>query len=215
MRRKDNHPVRHDIDNCVEVDFTVERPVFSDRGDSAVSESAEAVMPPPEEELVPSGPLNMPSVEEVSSRPDLMASAGINPVYTTSEAAEFFDRTNQWLYWGLRNHIFTDDDGNPLNPETARGRRKFTLSVIEDIMKSSYRRGNIDQDHLKIILRRIRYAQNGIEWRERESWHYTHLGRNRYRWMKPEDTVWSMEEKQWVPRRDQPKKKRGPKKQEG
>lgn len=182
----------HRLDTVEVVETAADRPEFSDRGDSVVPDSS----PTPETPRRSA----VSSVKSLSDE-ELMVDAGVEPIFSTTEVAEFFDRSNQWLYWGLREGIFTDDDGNPLVPDRIgdrpRGRRRFTLPVIENIMRSSYRRGNIDPDHLKTIMRRIKYAQRGIEWREQEGWHYTHLERNRYRWLPPQDTVWDPKSKKW------------------
>ena len=66
-----------------------------------------------------------------------------------------------------------------------------------EIMQSSYRRGNLDADQMVTIMRRIKFAEQGIEWREREGWHHTHLGRNRWRWLKPDLTVWNDDAQEW------------------
>ena len=122
-----------------------------------------------------------------------MADAGVEPIYSTKEAAEFFDRSNQWLYWGLREKVFTHEDGTPIeldrDGDPRKGRRRFTLSIIKDIMQSSYRRGNLSPEELKAIMRRIKFAERGVDWREREGWRYVHLGRNRYRWVHPSEAV--------------------------
>lgn len=119
-------------------------------------------------------------LEDISDE-QLLAEAGIVPFYSTTEAAEFFDRTNQWLYWGLgrdadkgKGPIFIYTDGTAIEPDRIGdnpGRRRFTLPVIKDILLSSYRRGNIEPEELKKILRRIRINELGGEWREREGWH--------------------------------------------
>jgi hypothetical protein len=119
-------------------------------------------------------------LEDISDE-QLLADAGIVPFYSTTEAAEFFDRTNQWLYWGLgrdsdkgKGPIFIYTDGTPIEPDRIGdnpGRRRFTLPIIKEILLSSYRRGNIEPEELKKILRRIRINELGGEWREREGWH--------------------------------------------
>lgn len=113
---------------------------------------------------------------------NLLAEAGVVPFYSTIEAAQFFDKTNQWMYWGLRTEIggkpvepvFTYADGSPIVPERVgdpeSGRRRFTLPIIKAILLSNYRRGNVEPDELKRILRRIRINELGGEWREREGW---------------------------------------------
>lgn len=190
----------HNLDNVDVVETAADRPEFSDRGDSVVESHAA----PPSLSLHRH---RAAAVVESMTDEELMAEAGVEPIFSTTEAAEFFDRSNQWLYWGLRKGVFTDDDGNPLDPERlggdpSRGRRRFTIDILKNIMRSSYRRGNIDPDHLKTITRRIRYAELGVEWREREGWHYTHLGRSRYRWVRPEDTEWDARTKEWKLRSD-------------
>jgi hypothetical protein len=42
---------------------------------------------------------------------------GVDKVYSTAKAAEFFGRSNQWVYWCLRNEIFKYKDGSPIKPE--------------------------------------------------------------------------------------------------
>ena len=54
---------------------------------------------------------------------------------------------------------------------------------------SSYRRGNMSQEELKTVMRRIKFAERGVEWREREGWRYANLGRNRHRWTHPSECV--------------------------
>jgi len=110
---------------------------------------------------------------------DLLSDAGVEPFYSTTEAAQFFDRTTQWIYWGLGRAgedgpKFVYVDGTPIVPDRigdpVTGRRRFTLPLIKEILLSSYRRGNIEPDELKRILRRIRINELGGEWREREGW---------------------------------------------
>ena len=37
--------------------------------------------------------------------------------FSTAEAAQFFERSTQWVYWGLRNEVFCDAKGKPVVPE--------------------------------------------------------------------------------------------------
>lgn len=89
--------------------------------------------------------------------------AGVEKVYSTSEAAQFFGKSNQWLYWGMRNNIFTNPDGSKIEPQRIGkgGRRRFTLPVIHDIALSCYRRGNLKEHELKDILVKIARAEQG------------------------------------------------------
>lgn len=190
-------------DTIVEVvDHTADRPEFSDRGDQPVH-----TPPADTDEKHPQKPPRKPSRRrskkpvDTMTNEELLREAGIEPIFSTSEAAEFFDRSNQWLYWGLRTGVFTDDKGRTITPdrigESDHGRRRFTVSILKDIMRSSYRRGNLSDEQLAVVMRRIKLAEERIEWREREGWNYTHLGRNRHRWVKPELTVWNAKDKEW------------------
>lgn len=89
--------------------------------------------------------------------------AGVAKVYSTSQASKFFNKSNQWLYWGMRNNIFTQVDGSRIEPERIGkgGRRRFTLPVIHDIALSCYRRGNLDEHELKDIMVKIARAERG------------------------------------------------------
>jgi hypothetical protein len=135
----------------------------------------------------------------------------VDPIFSTSEAAEFFDRSNQWLYWGLREKVFVRSDGTPIDPDRigdpVSGRRRFTIPIIKEIAKSCYRRGNLTPDQLKSVMRRVRYAELGVEWREVEGWKNARLGHNRYRWMPP-DKVERDRGGEWRPR---PETKNAPK----
>jgi len=191
-------------DTIVEVvDHTADRPEFSDRGDQPVHAKKPKPNPtrkPRRKRPVPAPPGEAKTADQMSDE-ELLREAGVEPVFSTSEAAEFFDRSNQWLYWGLREGVFTGDDGSAIDPERighpVRGRRRFTIPILKEIMRSSYRRGNLDGEQLAIIMRRIKLTEEGVEWREREGWHYTHLGRNRHRWVKPELTVWNPSAREW------------------
>lgn len=164
-------------DNSVEVvDIPADRSGLSDQADSGVVYSP-IVLPP------------VDPIEAIASMTDeeLMAETGVEPIYSTAEAAQFFDRSNQWLYWGLREKIFVDEGGEPIVPDWSgdmtRGRRRFTIPIIREIAKSNYRRGNFDLDHLKKVMIRARYAELGIEWREKEGWKSVTTGRTT-RWVR-------------------------------
>lgn len=190
--------------------YAVDRPEFSDRGDQPVPtvEPAPEVDPTDLTDL-PSGKPEKPKRRrKKTGNPDkmtdeeLLSEAGVDPIFSTSEAAEFFDRSSQWLYWGLREGVFTTASGEKIDPDRighpVRGRRRFTIPILKEIMKSSYRRGNLDGEQIKVIMRRIKYAEQGVEWREREGWRYAHLGRNRYRWHKADEVNWDASNKEWV-----------------
>jgi len=137
------------------------------------------------------------------SNAELLADAGIEPVATTSEAAEYFDRTTQWIYWGLTPDPKTGEvrfvwpDGSPVIPERVNGERRFTMPILRAIAKSCYHRGNLTDTELKTVLRRIKLTELGEEWREREGWVYADLGRNRHRWVRPDRAYYDRKTKTW------------------
>jgi len=153
---------------------------------------SEAVDTEPVDDIEGLGIVDVPPISDE----DLIADLGVEPVFSTSEAAEFFDKTSQWLYWGMRPDRktgeipFTYEDGTPIRPDRGddevRGRRQFTLPLVKDILMASYRRGNVEPEELKQILRRIYIARQGGEWRRDEGWHLVNVGRNRRRWVHPD-----------------------------
>lgn len=117
--------------------------------------------PEPTPEPVAAEPVSEPVVESTDDDDELMA--GVEKVYSTAQAAEFFGKSNQWLYWGLRNNIFVDVTGEAIEPvRIGKGkRRRFTLPIIREIALACYRRGNLKEDELKAILRKILIAEHG------------------------------------------------------
>lgn len=88
---------------------------------------------------------------------------GVEKVYSTASAAKFFGRSNQWVYWCLRNDIFQYKDGTPIRPERIGkgGRRRFTLPVIREMALSTYRRGNFTEQELREVMAKILLAEFG------------------------------------------------------
>jgi hypothetical protein len=84
--------------------------------------------------------------------------------FSTAEAAGFFNKSNQWLYWGMRNEIFLDPEGKPIEPlRVGKGRRRrFNLEIIEQIALACHRRGNLSEDDLRVVLRKILIAKHGL-----------------------------------------------------
>jgi hypothetical protein len=95
--------------------------------------------------------------------------SNIEKVYSTSRAAEFFGRSTQWMYWGLRKdpktgeYPFSYKDGSPIQPERvgSMGKRRFTLPIIREIALACYRRGNLSEEELEAIMARILLAEFG------------------------------------------------------
>ena len=95
-------------------------------------------------------------------------SEGTEQVYSTSKVAQFFGRSSQWVYWGLRpgpngEQVFTYRDGTSIRPERVGkgGRRRFTLPIIREIALSCYRRGQINEEELQAIMAKILLAEFG------------------------------------------------------
>jgi hypothetical protein len=88
---------------------------------------------------------------------------GVEKVYSTSEAARFFGRSNQWLYYCLRHEVFTYKDGRAIQPERVAplGKRRFTLPIIREIALSCHRRGNLRIEDLHVIMAKILLAEFG------------------------------------------------------
>lgn len=94
---------------------------------------------------------------------------GVDKVYSTKQAAAFFGRSTQWIYWGLRKdpetgeQVFTYKDGTPIQPiRVGKGaRRRFSLAIIREIALSCYRRGNINEGELQEVMARILVAEFG------------------------------------------------------
>ena len=131
-----------------------------------VVEAAPEPAPEPTPEPVAAEPVSEPEApapEPVIDTDDDELMTGVEKVYSTAEAAEFFGKSNQWLYWGLRNNIFVDVNGNTIEPHRiGKGkRRRFTLPIIREIALACYRRGNLKEDELKAILRKILLAEHG------------------------------------------------------
>ena len=57
---------------------------------------------------------------------------GVEKSYSTSQAAKFFGRSNQWLYWGLREGIFTYKNGDPDPARAGREERAAALHPAAD-----------------------------------------------------------------------------------
>lgn len=125
---------------------------------------------------------------------DILADAGVGRWYSSTEAAAFFDKTVQWLYWGMRHppnggRLFvrpvTRPDGTqvteldasgravpviedipvPRLGDPARGKRRFDIPTIREFAKSAYHRGNIKEPKLTAVLQRLVVAEHGGNWK--------------------------------------------------
>ncbi len=129
-----------------------------------------------------------------NARPQqLIKKFGVEVVFSTSEVAEFFEKTSPWVYWGMSNGVFVDKEGEPIQPKRIgspkSGRRKYNLQIVRDIMNSCYDRGNMTPSLATRVMRRIEIAAAGGEWREVEGWHYVLVGKRKMRWVHPDNCV--------------------------
>ncbi|MBU3706737.1 MAG: hypothetical protein FGM50_08680 [Mycobacterium sp.] len=74
--------------------------------------------------------------------------------YSTGEVARFFGKSAQWVYWGMREGVFTYPDGSVIEPVRIgkSGRRRFTVAVMCDMARACYRRGILSEDELLNLL---------------------------------------------------------------
>lgn len=74
--------------------------------------------------------------------------------YSTGEVARFFGKSAQWVYWGMREGVFTYPDGSVIEPIRIgkSGRRRFTVAVMCDMARACYRRGILSEDELLNLL---------------------------------------------------------------
>lgn len=93
---------------------------------------------------------------------------GTDKTYTTSDIARIFDKTKEWVYWGLTpNHRgvtpFSDKHGNSIEPVRVgmREHRRFTLAQAREIALSCHRRGTMNYDELEKVMSRILIAEFG------------------------------------------------------
>ncbi|QIG58355.1 hypothetical protein SEA_SKOG_203 [Gordonia phage Skog] len=176
-------------------------PLFSDTSDQQPKAK-------PESEGAPATPVGEDDLaqaarEELARRADLVekltteelvAMADIKPYFSTQDVSEFFDRSVQWVYWGLRKKTFLHNDGTPVEPERVGTRRRFSVQDLYAILTSMYQRNNFTESEMRRTFRRIKTAEMGGEWREKEGWH-----KIRGRYVHPADCVQDSEGN-WVRR---------------
>ena len=81
--------------------------------------------------------------------------------YSTSDVAQFFGKSVQWVNSALRTGVFTQPDGSPIEPHRTgkNGRRRFTLPVLRDMAHACYRRGILGEDELLDLLSVLECAE--------------------------------------------------------
>jgi hypothetical protein len=88
-----------------------------------------------------------------------IAALGVEPTYSTREAAALLGRSYSWLDQRVRKGHFTLPDGTVARPlRTPGGYRRFTLAMLEDIALSSYRNHWFSMDKLKSVYRELLIA---------------------------------------------------------
>ena len=102
---------------------------------------------------------------ELQSLPDEALIAGIEKWYSAAEVAEFFGRSNQWIYDRFKKGKFTYKDGTPIIPVLTGGpkkpRMRFNLDIIKALADSCYRDGIVKRPELQLIMKRVAVSEFG------------------------------------------------------
>jgi hypothetical protein len=99
---------------------------------------------------------------ELLDRPISSLVAGVERWYSAAETAQFFGRTNQWMYERLRKHKFRYKNGDEIEPiYLDNGWARFTTAIIREIALSCYRSGTVKRPELEVILARLEQADVG------------------------------------------------------
>ena len=99
--------------------------------------------------------------ESPSSR--VTRETGSKTTFSTAEVAQLMGRSEQWVYWGLRDGVFLNKKGEPLEPyrTSPRGRRRFTFEDLRDIVGSCHSRGNFTVEEAEGLVTRIAAMERG------------------------------------------------------
>lgn len=79
-------------------------------------------------------------------------------LYTMGEVAKFFNKTAPWVYWCFRNEKFVYENGEPIEPISQtpnKSRKAFDLDGIQEMALSLYRIGNLSEESLGEVIRKI------------------------------------------------------------
>jgi len=88
-----------------------------------------------------------------------IAALGVEPTYSTREAAVLLGRSYSWLDKRLRAGQFTLRDGITVAPlRTPGGYRRLTLPMLKDVALSCYRHGWFSMEKLKFTYRELLMA---------------------------------------------------------
>lgn len=103
-------------------------------------------------------PEQQPVVAAPPATPRAKGSGRLEKSYSSKEVAtQFFGKSTQWLYWGMRDEdpdgnpiepVFSYPDGTPIEPiKIGKGqRRRYTLPIIKEMAAACYRRGNLKEE---------------------------------------------------------------------
>lgn len=102
---------------------------------------------------------------EALSLPPVALMSGIERWYSAAEVAEFFNRSNQWIYDRFKKGKFTYKDGSPIVPVMTGGpkkpRMRFNLDLVRALVESCYRDGIVKREELELILKRVAVSELG------------------------------------------------------
>lgn len=103
---------------------------------------------------------------------DMVKDAGVETRrYNTKQAAAFFGKTNQWMYWALKpkakkgGDLFLLDDGTRIEPDWSGNARFYTLDVIKEMAVCLYNKDKLSEAKFRLVLEKILVAEAGGDWR--------------------------------------------------
>lgn len=90
----------------------------------------------------------------------LLEDAGVTKTYSTGDVAQFFGKTDQWVYWVLREGVLDREDNRLEAKRVGKSkRRRFTLDLIRKMAVSLYDRGTLPEDGLREVLLKLAKAE--------------------------------------------------------
>lgn len=103
--------------------------------------------------------------KQVMALPGPALMGGIERWYSAAEVAEFFTRSNQWIYDRFKKGKFTYRNGDPIVPVYTGGpkkpRMRFNLDLVRALVESCYRDGIVKREELELILKRVAVSELG------------------------------------------------------
>ena len=104
------------------------------------------------------GPEIEAALAHAAPQPELADSRQL--LFDTAEVCVFLDRSRSWVSRGLRDGIFAYVDGTVVEPLRAAkgGQRRFTVSMVQAMAWSAYRRGSLSSVKLQTVLNALSRA---------------------------------------------------------